>query len=356
MINLLSRPLVAAVFASLVSLAALPAHGQRFLAQEIVQADVITPEMQEKIMFAVDPPMFDLTRDPPKPKDVKDAREQLQSLFRASADPSDAYLEALSKAIESRIEPAVQHESALVRMNAMIVLSQMVDDGSVKWIQAGLADKNDAVRRWAMQALGRRIILWNLQGGNGNEIDDAIDTIVKMLDQADPPHPVVVASGLDALFKANTTRSRAELIGLLNKRVAMHEKDADLSYSAESAVIEAFANALAFESPRDMASIKGLGRAMYRYASLITGQIQAGRIGGDAEKGAEAMCLQCLEGLRKVVAANVTPPPDFAQARGWIQNGRWQQVQGLVDAWSELLAKEPFRLTQVQLAVKEPEE
>ncbi|MEM9346843.1 MAG: HEAT repeat domain-containing protein [Planctomycetota bacterium] len=354
--NLLSRPLVAAVFASLVFLVGFPAVGQRFLPQEIVQADLITPEMQEKIMFAVDPPMFDLTRDEPKAGDVKKAREQIQSLFRASAEPSAAYLEALSKAIESRIQPAVQHKSALVRINAMIVLSQMVDDGSVKWIDKGLEDKNDAVKRWAMQALGRRIIWWNLQGGNGNEIDDAIDTVVKMLGQADPPHPVVVASGLDALFKANTTRSRAELIGLLNKRVAMHEKDADMSYSAESAVIEAFANALAFESPRDMASITGLSRAMYRYASLITGQIQAGRVGGGAEKGAEEMCLQCLEGLRKVVAANVNPPPDFAQARGWIQNDRWEQVKGLVDEWSALLADDPFRLTQVQLAVKEPEE
>lgn len=356
--NLLPRPLVAAVCSLFVVLAGFPALAQRFLPAEIVQADEIDADQEEQIMIVVDPLMFDLTRDPPKPKDVAEARKQLLAMFRPNADPSPAFLEALSRVIESRMQPAATHESALVRINAMIVLGPMVDGQSVKWIDAGLKDKSDAVKRLAVQALGKRMLRWKIDGDPNNLIDPAIDQIVGVIDQGPPPHHVIVSSGFDALFKVSTTESRAALVELLNKRVALHAADPDLPYSAEYTVIESFAGVLLTERPTDMASITGLSRAAFRYAALIADQMQNGRIDADAEAGAKAMCLQCLERLLRLMTpagANAKVPADQGQAKGWIVNDRWDQIEGLIDAWRGVLGDEPFRIGANDLAVGEPE-
>lgn len=358
--NVLSRPLVAVVCSLFVLLPGMNALGQKFLPQEIVEADVINDEMRERIMMVVDPVMFDLTREEPKPADITDARKQLQQLFRVN-QPSVAYLEALSSTITGRMKDAVEHQSPLVRINAMIVLTTMVDDGSKPFIDAGLKDKNDAVRHWAMDALGKRMLWWKSRiaaGARGSQgkLDEAIVQIVNLVDSAQPPHPIVVGPALEALWKVNTPESRDALIQLLNKRVALHAANPDLSYSAERAVIESFSNALTIEVPPDVRSINGLSQAMARYARLIVDQSQANRISEEHQPGAQTMLFQCLQGMASVsVAAKApkAPPADHAQAKGWISNGRWDELKGLIEKdWGAILTNEPFKLKPANLAVQ----
>lgn len=359
--NPLSRPLVAAAFSMLMVLTAWPAAGQKFLPAEIVEAESINEEMRERIMMAVEPVMFDLTEQKAKPKDITDARQQLLQLFR-TGQPSAAYLEALSAAITtSRMEDAVAHESTLVRINAMIILSSMVDDGSKRFIDAGLSDKNPAVQRWAMEALGKRMIWWKIRAASGTrgaqtKIDDAIKQIANRVDQAAAPHPVVVDSAFDALLKVDTPASREVLVDLLNKRVALHAEDPDLSYSAERAVIESFSNALTIQVPPDFNAIKGLNRAMARYAALIVEQMQANRIAQENQDAANSMLFQCLQGMASVsVAAKApkAPPAGHNEARGWIANGRWEELKNLIQKdWAPILTADPFNLKPGELAVK----
>ena len=355
--NVLSRPFVAAVCSLVVLLAGMPALGQKFIPTEIVEAEVITPEMNERIMIVVDQPMFDLSRDEPKPEDVTEARKQLQQLFRAN-QPTVAYLEALSAAIESRMEEAVKHDSAMVRMNAMIVLTYMVDNGSKKWIDAGLKDKNDAVKRWAVEALGNRMRWWNGRAaagvrGAGAKIDAAIKQVVSIVDQDNPPHPVVVSPALEALVKVDTTKSRAALIDLLNKRVALHKADPDLSYSPERAAIESFSGLLQYETPVDNQSIKGLSRAMARYSALIVDQRQANSIEEEWQEGADTMLFQCLQSMPNLCAAAKAPKPapaDHDQVRGWIANERWEQLKAMIETdWTAILTAKPFNLKPADL-------
>ena len=351
--NVLSRPFVAAICSLVVLLAGMPALGQRFVSQETIEAEVITEKMNEEIMIVVDPIMFDFMREEPKPEDITDARKKLQQMFRAN-DPSDAYLDALSKAIESRMEEAATHDSAMVRMNAMIVLSYMVDDGSKKWIDAGLKDKddNDAVKRWAMEALGKRMLWWNKQGG-GVKIDKAIDQIVGVVDASAPPHPIVVSAALEGLIKVATPKSRGAVIDLLNKRVALHKADPDLSYSAERSAIESFAGVLQYETPVDVPSITGLNRAMVRFSALIVDQRQAKSIAEEQQAGADTMLFQCLQTMPNVSAAAKAPKPapaDRDQARGWIANERWDQLKGMIEKdWAEILTANPFNLKSADL-------
>ncbi|MFK7788295.1 MAG: HEAT repeat domain-containing protein [Phycisphaeraceae bacterium] len=356
----MSRPLVAVVCSLFVLLTAMPALGQRFMPVEIVEAETITEEMNDRILAMVDPPMFDLVQVEVDPKEVSEAREQLLGLLRPS-QPSAAYLDALSKAIGGRMADAVSHESPLVRMNAMIILASMVDDGSLVLIDKGMQDKNDAVKHWAVAALGKRVLWWkariaaNAGRGLQAKIDGAIAQINKLIDQAQPPHPIVVRAGFDALVKIDTSLSREALIELLNKRVPLHAADPDLTYAPERSAIESFTNILVSQVPPDMRSIKGYNRALFRYSSLIVDQAKANQIDQDKEKGAHTMLFLCLQGMANVSAAAKapnSPPAAHNEAKGWIVNGRWDELDGLVnEGWRAIQSAAPFQLSATELQI-----
>lgn len=337
----------------------MPALGQRFMPAEIVQAQTITEEMNDRILSMVEPPMFDLTQPEADAKDITEARDQLQRFFRSN-QPSVAYLEALSAAISTRITDAVEHESALVRMNAMIILALMVDDESKPLIDKGIADKNDAVKRWAVTALGRRVLWWELRKAAGNaralqdNIDAGIAQLQTLIEQAQPPHPIIVSAGLDALLQINTPRSREALITILNQRVALHVADPNLTYSPERSALERFTNVLVSEVPPDVRSIKNYNRAMSRYASLIVADAKANRIDQEGERGAHTMLYLCLQGMANVSAAAKAPTPeDHSQARGWVVNARWDELDGLINKdWRAILIAAPIGLTADELEVK----
>ena len=359
--NLLNRPVLAVVCSLFMLLASMPAAGQRFLPPEIVEAEAITEEMNEKILMVVDPLMFDLVRPEPEASEITEVREQLQRLLNTLGG-SVAYKDALSKSItNSRLPEAVKHDSPLVRYNAMLILGPMTDAGSESLITTGLNDKNDAVKRGAMQALGKRMLWWKARAAAGGagargmqaKIDAAINQIVGMVDVAQPPHPIVVGAAFEALLKVDTPASRQALIDLLNKRVAMHLADPDLSYSAERGVIEQFANTLSLEAPPDTRSIKGLARAMSRYVSLIDSQFLSNRISEEQEMDNKSMMLQCLNGLARLSAAlNAAPPNDQLQAKGWITNSRWDEIAKLINEdWAKTLTGDEFKLKASDLEV-----
>lgn len=332
--------------------------GQKFLPAEIYEADAITEQMYEQILMIVDPIMFDLIRPEPKPKEVSEARSNLLQQFRP-AQASVAFTEALSRAItNSRMKEAVTHQSPLVRYNAMIILASMVDSGSESLITLGLKDKSDAVKRGAMQALGKRMLWWKARDAARvrdmqAKIDNAIKQIVAVVDVAEPPHPIVVGAALEGLLRVDTPLSREALVKLLNQRVALHVADPDLSYSAERAVIETFANTLSLQAQLDTRSINGLAQAMARYTSLIDSQFLKNRISKEQDMDNKSMMLQCLNGLARLSAALSAPTPaDQAQAKGWITNDRWDELGKLINEdWAKTLTANPFTLKASDLQV-----
>lgn len=339
----------------------MPALGQRFLPAEIVQAEVITEEMNDRILSVVEPPMFDLAQPDAEAKDITEARDQVLDLFPRSNQPSVAFLEALSAAISARINDAVEHESPLVRMNAMIILASMIDDESKPLIDKGIGDQNDGVRRWAVTALGRRASWWRARaaagvGGQQAKIDAAIAQIQTLSEQVQPPHPIVISAGMDALLRINTPRSREALIAILNQRVELHAADPNLTYSPERSALERFTNVLVSEVPPDARSIKGYNQAMSRYASLIVADAKANRIDQEKERGVQTMLYLCFLGMANVsaaVQAPNSPPQDHNQARGWVVNGRWDELDALVNRdWRAILVGPKIGLKAEELAIK----
>jgi len=350
--NALFRPLSVAVCSLFVLLSAAEASSQ-VLPQQIIQAERFDATAREAMANMVGPAM-DLLIDG-TPAEVSEARETLIAPLK-NESASVAFRDTFSAMITGRMDRAVTSESELVRINAMIVLTRMTDQGSMAHINAGLEDDSPAVQRWAMKALGQRIAWWQSLGNKQAEVRAGIQTIsAKLNQQGAPPHPIVVGPALEILFTINTPESRAALIEQLNNRVALHAADPNLSYAPERAAVASFANAMALATTPDTASSAGLARAAHRYSILILSQIKAGSISSSNNASAVGMLSQCVlahgqvaAGIRKQLPAN-----QAAAINDWIPARRWDDIQALlVDQWVPILGQAPLNLTAENLAVE----
>lgn len=376
MINALSRLLCLAVCSLVVALAGVQSTAQT-LDVNIVAAKVVDAEMKQQIAEYVDDVMRDLL-DADSPKKVSAARRKL-------VDPIDdpnattAFKAALSDMILDRgFDKAVTHDSELVRLNAMIVLSKMTDDKSRALIDAGMVDDSAAVKRWALHALSNRMMMWVVQGDAKltTKSTAAVKQITTMLNAKQQADPIVVTAGFQALLQfaapdvAQATPDRLKLISanpgvvnitrealiaLLNARVAVHAADPNLSFAAEQIAMTRLGNAMALSPTFDRPTSRGLQQAAYRYCSLILSQVKNGLIGDEAMEDALVMLNQSFVAIGQTAAgAKIKSPPSQFQVRVWIENGQWDNLSNLlINEWKPILAAPPFDLTDQELAVEE---
>ena len=352
--NASSRSLRAAV--CLLTALLLPglSAGAQFLPGDIFQAEQINAEQRQQIAAVVDAAMMDLVNG-----DAKAMSEARKKMLNHLGNPSGtaAFQDAYSELVTAKMDDAVNHDSTLVRMNAMIVLSRMTDDGSEQHIEAGIEDKGKsaAVERWAFEALRSRVATWNRRGPNNlkEKQEKAIKLVNDKLDIQNPPNPIVVDKALMTLLEVNTPDARAALVGHLNARVALHAADTKLSYAGEQGVIERFASSLALERPFDQRSATQLARATHRYARLIVEQLKANKIGDRNRGDALSMLTQCLASMSQVAAgAGQREPASQSRAAAAIQNEQWDVLDGVLNDWAVILRAAPFSLDNDDLAVQ----
>lgn len=355
--NAVCRPLWAGVCLLAVLMPGLSASGQAFLPQEVIQAEQITPAMTQQIRAVVDASMDKLIDGDAKA--VTEARGKLLGPLE-NTNASPAFRDAFSEQTTSRMDKAINHDSALVRMNAMIVLSRMTDEKSMALIASGLVDKSEAVQSWAMKALRNRVVTWkNRAGGNAAGLNAKFDAAIKQvktkLETEVPPHPIVVGPALETLLVIDTTAARAELIEQLSQRIALHKADPNLSYAPEQVVAQRFAGVIALSSPFDQNSANGLSGASFQYAVLIHNQLKAGAIADEKIDSAKDALYQFTTALAQVAAgARTNAPPAQAGLKDAIVKDRWDDIQRLLtNDWAVILRAAPFGLNNEQLGIGE---
>lgn len=86
---------------------------------------------------------------------VVEARRQLLEPVQRQApvQTTDVVRDAIGRAAAAMLEPAIRSERELVRLNALIVLSQMPTGDSAPILTAGLIDDNRGIRYWAAKAI-----------------------------------------------------------------------------------------------------------------------------------------------------------------------------------------------------------
>lgn len=358
--NALNRPLWVAVCSLCVLLMASDARAQRYLNKTIIEAKTLDASMTKAMAELADAAVADLMSA--EGKQVSSGRTDLtRALTDQQASPE--FKTAFSKMIYAKLDKAkaFSHKKTLVRLNAMIVLSETVDDESLDALSKGLFDESVAVQRWAVSGYRNRVAWWQSQIEAGQEkapieqkISSALKTIDTMLDQRPAPHPIVVGPALNLYIDINTAASRAAFVDQLNKRVALHAADPKLSYAAEYAAIERLTRLLAFKITDQKASV-GLGRASYRFAKVILDSIAKNKAKKGNFRDAKAMLSQCMQALGTIAArANIDLPNDQSKkVREWVVNNDWDKLQGQLDKfWLPMLtdSKKPFKLKQEDLA------
>ncbi len=355
--NALSRPLWAALGLMTVILPGFAASAQ-FLNPDVIQAQQITADMRQQIQTVVAPAMAELIgfTDKTDAKNISQTRKKLLDPME-SANATPAFLDAFSETITAKMDRAVNHDSELVRMNAMILLSRMTDDGSLPLINAGLEDKSVAVERWAMEALRRRVTTWKTREQAGSAPANLPAKLTGVVNQinakiAQKPHPIVVAPALLAYLAIDTDEAKQALIDQLGKRIELHAGNPSLSYAAEQAAMERFAQLLVVARKFNQDQATGLNRVAFRYAKLILEQAKADKISNEHREDALSMLNQCFTCLGQVAAgAQKNAPAGQAQANGAIINGQWQQLDTLLNDWAGILRAAPFSLTDADLGL-----
>lgn len=203
------------------------------------------------------------------PAAVSQGRRQLVDVFSLPGI-SDAFLATYSPAIsrELNARAAMEHESDLVRTNAMIVASRLSDGGVVALIRQGLADANAGVRYWAavtaaqagskLSPADQQSVL-NLLAGVW-ETESSIDVLEKIL------------LAMDA---QRTPAANTMLLQALNQRVNIHAGNPTLSMKAEveslqSVTVRTFTALTAPNANVDPKLVRQLVVVLFRYFDLST--------------------------------------------------------------------------------------
>ncbi len=238
------------------------------LPTEVVMSSAsLTPAQQNQInQFVVRSVELLLSNEPAS---VSQGRRQLLDTFTLPGI-SEMFLASYSPAISRELNGrnALEHESVLVRTNAMIVASRLSDGGVVSLIRQGLTDKNEGVRYWA--AVTAANAGPKLSQADQQVIQTVLSNIWQQEKSIDVLEKMLVA--MDAL---RTPQSSMLLLQALNHRVMLHVADPSLPIKAEleglqGVTVRTFSALTAPGQSVEPQVLKQLVIVLFRYFDLAT--------------------------------------------------------------------------------------
>ena len=171
------------------------------------------------------------------------------------------------KRVAEQLPAAMKSDSLAVRMNALIVASEIPDAKVAPMVVAGLEDASPAVRYWAAKACAQ--IMSQRPGGEIPFPEADQQNILNAINAAAPKEGS--DSVLDQMFQALASLTiqpaRTALFEILKQRVAVHAKDVNLGLRADVAAIEKLQEQIV----RDAVTGKAIGPAL-RDLTAVTAQ------------------------------------------------------------------------------------
>ena len=335
---------VASVFAGLGTPA--PAFGQQIV-QIIQEAKVaerrLTPEQTQSLRDFAQFWMAQLNSI--DPEEVSDARNAILQEFRTPGI-SDVFRDAFSIEIAALMGEAVRSDQDLVRINAMIIATQLTHPEANQIIDLGLNDENAAVQYW-----GAKAYLYQAEraaeGDEGMPAEDQHAIIAKIQQVfADSPAIPVARVGFEVLVQLEVPEARDVLLSLLHQRLEDHREHPSASYLAEQAAVRLLTDEISRDRRPDQTQIIEFSRAAYRYFVLTHAQMQAGAVDEDQVPGHLAMmdwCYKCLYAM-SVKFPGLNLPNDLAQVNVQIRDAQWDNLQEVAERWHQILTARPFAI------------
>ncbi|MEM9415503.1 MAG: hypothetical protein AAGA29_08515 [Planctomycetota bacterium] len=284
------------------------------------------------------------------PAEVTESRNAILREFRTPGI-TETFREAFSEEVSRMMGEAIQAESDLVRINAMIIATQLTNEGAEQFIDAGLSDDNAAVQYWSAKAYQERVDRATAEDGPGMSPAEQRSVIgkVEAIFENSPSTPVARV-GVEILSKLDVPEARAAMLSLLHDRVDYHAANPQASYLAEQTAIQLLSAEISRERRSDPEDIAELARAAYRYFAQIHAQLQDGNILDGSVTGHKAMldwCNKCLQAMGAKAEANV--PEATGEVNDWIRLDEWEDIADVAAAWKLTLMGAPFNMAASDL-------
>ena len=326
----------------LLASAGLPAFGQDRIPVEIIVAEELSDDQQETITGYVDHWCQRLNGG--EDAEVTLARRRLaEPLNQGRA--TEAFLRAYTEPVQPCLDEAVQSDRMIVRLNAMIVTTDMTGETALPLIRQGVQDENAAVRYWAVKAV--RTISTQRSWPSEQE-RQLLDFLTESLrgEQAG----AVVQQLMLSITELDLAEAPGRTLEALNRRIAAHRANPGRAVQAEQAGLRQLFRKLMGGDAGNQ-TLRQLGRTAYLYMRVAVTQLQAGNVPEQHRDGYTSLVLLADHIMRNTHdALNGTQNlPDPIQSL--VQQQQWQQLMVRVDRWQTIMKNPPFNFTDNNLAL-----
>ena len=258
------------------------------------------------------------------------------------ANANERFVSQFSEVVAEQLAPLVDAQDVQVRINAMIVCSNLRTARALDLVLNGLADENAGVRYLASKAMEGLLRGDQLSPPERTRALDQLSQII-----VDEGEVFVVGPMLDALVQAG---DNLRVLEVLNQRVAWHAERPAAAYGPESGTFRAIFTNLFTTTNREPAELRELARASARYTLLIAEQEvdKPGRIEADASR---LELLQIAVRALEVAHGDLPVAGALPPVRNAVETRNWPNLTEAGQAWITLLKAAPFNYNDAQLAV-----
>ena len=219
----------------------------------------------------------------PTPDRISEARAELLNPLRSQVS-TPTFLQQYVPLVIGAIEPAVGSENMLVKLNALIVASQLPADQTVDLAIGALRDPTPAVRYWAAKLVADA-------AGGGSENAAALSPqqqqqVLAILRQAIPAEQEdnVLGQMFRGLSNLTINEATAAMLDLLRQRVAYQVTRIRPGLRADRAAManlqSRIANLIAQGQDAD-AQLRGLTAVAAQYARVVAEALQSQQVPDD---------------------------------------------------------------------------
>ncbi|MEX0774486.1 MAG: HEAT repeat domain-containing protein [Phycisphaeraceae bacterium] len=276
------------------------------------------------------------------------ARDHLLDPLRQKYSP--AFGTAYSTALSKHLTTALASDQSQVRINAMIVASQLTREVS-DLVGTGLKDENPAVRYWAAKTAGQ------LGQAATLSADEEARVLASLSDALASEKSRLVAQqillGMSAL---NIPQANAQLLTLLEARVTTLRANPTQSPAAEMRALLALMTRLTRATGAQTADqLRQAARVLYLYMHLSSQALLAEptALEPSVRKDHEDNIVTAEKWLMwtygKLGGSETLP----GSVQNYIQQKRYNEVRMIVqDEWKKTMRRDPYNFSDDQLSGK----
>lgn len=291
---------------------------------------------------------------------VADARNRLLEPVRKPGT-SDFFKNRYSQAAAEALEPVLDSDRLIVRLNAMIVVTRFTHESAIPLAEKGLKDPSPSVRYWAAKAIANMAESRNSQGEPILPTRLKL-TLLRTLNDAGRTETSseVLLQTVKAMVLMDVPTAPVRVLELVDARIPYHLEHPFESYEAERVGLREVYQKVSPNQTPDPAQVRLMARIAQRYMNLISRNLANARENEEspiselmtADHAAMIeLCDVVLNYSHDSANSQVNLPPSASQK---IPFNQWNEINLIaVDRWGAVLQAAPFNYAPADLALEQ---